>query len=871
MWRVIAKRDAFDRAMHDEFALHVDLLADDLVRRGVPRDDAMRQARLMFGNVTSAKEDARAAKGLAGLDAVRQDVRFTIRTLRKHIGFTAVAVLSLGFGIGAATTVFSVIDTLDFRPLPYADANRLVSVAEVTPASDPMCARCTSETSLATARDWLAQVRSYDALVVTEQTSFTWEHDDIDESPGAFLTTPGLLELFRLHPAIGRDLAATDTLPGAPPVILLTYDFWNTRFGGDSSVIGAHLRARLVGLTAPVQTVTIVGVLPKDFRIMPQIKVWGATSLAGAKSRTERSATVMARLKPNVSIDGASAELRGLSTRLGRLFPEEYRGWSAGVEPLRDRLEWSAGKGRGALFAVTLAVLLIAVLNVTGLLFARAAARQPEFALRAALGAGRMRLLRQLLVEGSCIGMFGGLLGVGLAFGGVRVAERWFSIRSTGLTLGIDYRVLSFTTLLSLAVGVAAAVAPAIHAARMDAVNSLRPRIAVASRSSRWSNVLIASQIAMALVLLTVATLLSRDFLELRYFDIGYDPHRLFTTSVSAPREQWSKPDPWRIIVAETRDRVADARGIQSASIEYENAMHPAVVRPDIADGLAATRTPRVKAVSPDFFATWKNPILIGRAFATSDAAGAPLVAIVNRACASAFWPGRNPLGRRVFLGDSASVGEWVTVVGVAEDIERADYARRHNPVVYRPFDQAPLYHASAHLYVRLDDHRGDALTSALSTIRRVSGRQSAPFTSDESYLDTRFFARRFNAIALDVFAGFGLLLAAMGIYGSIAVAVTQRTREIGIRVALGATRQSVLGLIARRGLFVAAIGTCFGAAASLALTRVFRSLVSVTSVANPWTLGASAGVVLGIALLATLLPARRATGVNPVIALRAD
>jgi putative ABC transport system permease protein len=864
-------REALDRAIDDEFELHVDLLANDLERRGAPRDEAVRQARLAFGNLTVAKEKAREAKGLAWLDTVSQDVRFTARTLRRNAGFTAVAVLSLGFGIGAATTVFSVVDALDFRPLPYANADRLVWLAEVMPPDDRMCAGCASYTSAVTARDWIAQSRSYDALVVTTHSEFTWEHDDVEESPRASLTTPGLLSLFGLRPVVGRDLEAADTLPGAEPVVLLTYDFWEARFGRDPSIVGKQLRARMGGFMTAPRPITIVGVMPKDFQVMPEFKLWGPMSIGSATSRTDRSATVIARLKPQTSIAAASAELQGLSERLARSYPKEFRGWGARVEPLRERLEWGAGKGRGVLFAVTLAVLLIAVLNVTGLLFGRAAARQPEFAMRAALGAGRMRLFRQLLVEGSCIGLCGGLIGIALAFGGVHVAARWFSIGDSGLSLGVDHRVLTFAVLLSLLVGVTAAVAPAGRTARMDATRRLRQRTTADARASHTSNVLITAQIALALVLLTAASLLSHDFLELRYLDLGYNPRGVFQTSVSAPREQWSNPGPWKTVATQTRARVAEVHGVQSASLEYENAMHPAVVRSDVSGESTSERKPRVKAVSPDFFSTWDNAVLIGRTFSTADRTGAPLVAIVNKACASAFWPGLNPLGRRVFLGDSASGGEWLTVVGVTEDFERGGFARRHNPVIYRPFEQAQFYHPAVFLSVRVADDRPEILASAQSAIREVTGRRNAPFENAEDELGRRVLAPRFNAIALDAFAAFGLLLAAMGIYGSIAFAVTQRTREIGIRVALGAARASVLQLIARRGVVVATVGSVIGLDGSLALTRVFKSFVSATSVTNPWIFGTSVLVVLAVALVATFIPARRAAGVNPVIALRAE
>jgi putative ABC transport system permease protein len=766
--------------------------------------------------------------------------------------------------------MFSVVDTLDLRSLPYADADRLVSLQELSPANDPACPRCDWGTAAPTARDWVSQVRSYDALLVADNQSFVWEHDDVEENPGGGMATPGLLHFFGLQPLLGRDLIAADTLPGADPVIVLTYDFWQKRFQSDPHVIGTRLHARLGRLTSAPQTVTVVGVAPSAFRVMPYFEVWSAMPLRGNGSRDSRYVTVMGRLQAGTTMGAATAELRAVSSRLAQSYPAEFRGWSAEVVPLRDRLADTAGTGRGVLFAITLAVLLVAVLNVTGLLFNRAAARQPEFAMRAALGAGRMRLFRQLLVEGSCVGLLGGLIGVALAFAGVEIAAGWFHVADAGLALSVDARMLAFASLLSLTVGIAAAVAPAARASRVDATRGFLPRLTAGSQASHTSSVLIAAQIALAFTLLTVATLLSHDFLELRYLDLGYDPQGVFATSITGSREQWINPEPWKPLVVAARERVARIRGVESASLLYESAVHPEIIRPDVPTS-ATMRDPRLQAVDPDFFGTWKSPVLIGRAFTARDRAGAPLVAIVNKAAASTFWPGQNPLGRRVFAADSGSAGEWLTVVGVTEDMETGLYSRRHHPVVYRPFDQARLYHASVRLSVRVSGDRLDALAAAQTAIRDVTGRRSEPLQSEDSRLATRYVTRRFNAIALDVFAGFGLLLAAMGIYGSVAFAVTRRTREIGIRVALGAARTNVVALIARRGVFLTLAGAGIGVAASLAVTRVFRSFVSATSVTNPWIVVASVVVVLIVSLFATFLPARRASGVDPMIALRAE
>jgi putative ABC transport system permease protein len=310
---------------------------------------------------------------------------------------------------------------------------------------------------------------------------------------------------------------------------------------------------------------------------------------------------------------------------------------------------------------------------------------------------------------------------------------------------------------------------------------------------------------------------------------------------------------------------------VESASLEHQTAMHPQIVRPLSGSTAVLPNTPVVKAVTPGYFATFGTPVLVGRPFGDGDRAGAPLVAIVNKAAADAFWPGVNPLGREILLGDSASAGEVLTVVGVAANLERGELVERHWPAVYRPLGQARIYAPTAALYLRVAHDDPATLSAAESVIRRTLGRRAVPFASDEESLDTRLFDHRWNAIALDVFAGFGLLLAAMGIYGMVAYAATQRTREIGVRIALGAKRGDIITLLAGRGARIAVVGVIAGSVGAYGATRVLRSFVMATSVTNPLVLAGSAVLMLGVAVAATLIPAYRATRIDATIALRAE
>jgi putative ABC transport system permease protein len=875
--RALTDRGAADRDADDEVRHYLAQSVAAHEARGLSPGEAHRAARLELGGVANVSEQIRGYGWENAVEQVVTDLRYALRTLAKHPSFTAVAVLSLGFGIGATTTVFSVIDALDLRGLPYRDASRLVWLAEVMPRDDSDCPpgdRCAFFTSPATATDWMDQSRSYEALAAVSHTGFAWQHGDAIERADANLASPGFFNLLGVRPLLGREFIPADTMADAEPALMVTYEFWQTGLGGDPSVVGSHLLSYYGSAPSPaLRPITIIGVLPGNFAFGGAGPVWAPLSLHAAGSRTNRQASVIGRLKDGVTVAAADAELRVISARLAVAFPAIYGGWGASVRPLRDLIQFgTGGRGRFTLFAITALVLLIAVFNVAGLLLARGVAREPEFAMRSALGAGRVRVVRQLLVEGSCVGVAGGLAGLLLAVWGVRFVAQWFSVKNSGVTVGVDHRMLVFALAISFIVGIGAALAPALRAARADLGGSLRKRTWAAPSSGRVSNALIALQIALALVLLTAAGFLSADFLEVRYRDLGYDPTGVYSTSIRGTKEQWANPTTWKGVALATRSAVAAVPGLASAGIEYRSAINPQIVRASApAASRPASRGPKLMAVDQGYITTWGIRLLLGRSFAATDRDGALPIAMVNKSAADILWHGKNPIGQQVFVGDSGSAGELLSVVGVVRDMERGDLIERHWPIVYRPIEQAKVYHSAATIAIRVPSGRPDLITAAQSAIRRTMGSMTSPFISAEAKLGNRFLTKRFNAIALNLFAGFGLLLAAMGIYGSVSYAVTQRNREIGIRMALGAERRNVLGLVARGGVLLAIGGATLGLVGALALTRVLRSFLAGTSGTNPWIFVGSALLMIIIALIATFLPARQATRVDPVIALRAE
>lgn len=878
---IVARIRAFVRRRQHAVDLNAELhdhLEREIARnleRGLSPIESRRAARLAIGNFTMHVEDGRAAVTSIWVEQLAKDIRYAGRALRRNSIFALVAILSLGFGIGATTTVFSTIDALDFRPLPFHDSHQLVTLVEVAPPTDDFCPGCSSDVSALTAIDWLAQARSYSATGVMTKMESQWVHDDMVEELGTNAATPGFFGLLGVVPTLGRDFMPEDTLPGAAPVVIVTHSFWLQRLAGDLRAVGRPLPASFDPATdAVLRGAVVVGVLPQSFRFNASRdrQVWFPLRLLPTGSRTSRSLTVVARLRSDISIPRADAELRVLFAGLAAAHVEPYRSWSARVEPLRARLDWGTGGNRWLLFGITTLVLLVAIVNVAGLMAGRTSTRRQEFAMRSAFGASRRRLLWQLLIEGTSIGLGGGLTGALFSSWGIRLSSAWFDI-DTGIAV-MDVRVLAFALVLSISVGIVTALGPALRISRVDLVSDLRGHgpTATTRRSGFASSALISTQIAIGLVLLTAAASLSADFVRLRYADLGFDPGGVYATSISLPQSASKDKALWHVMAEEARSQVASIPGVRSATLEYLSAIHPEIVHP-IDGESSSSSTPVVTAVDPSYFATWTLPIARGRPFGAADGAGAGRVAIVNRSAASRFWPATDPLGKQVFVGDSGGPGEVLTVIGVSEDAERFEMKERHWPKLYRPLAQATIWHTTGRLQIRVDARtdRVALLALAHARIRAVLQRPAEPFRSVEADLDARLQSRRLNAIILDCFAVFGLGLAAMGVYASIRAEVSRRTREIGLRIALGAVPSHTLRLITLQGIIQGLVGVTVGLLGARAMSHLLQSLVAGSNIFDPWLFAAAAAVMTLTAGVAAWLPARRVLRMDPADVLRMD
>lgn len=865
--RALIRRQDVETEFDEELRFHLDREIERRIAAGMTAESARRAAMRGFGDLHRVKEEARETWRWRWVDELLQDIRYAMRGLRRSRGFTTVAALSLGFGIGATTTLFSVIDALDLRPLPYRDAERLVWLGEVRPSDDRSCPGCPFGTLQSTAAHWNAQARSLESVALWSNSDAYVRQGDVAENISVGYASAGFFEFLGVDLLFGRDIAIDDTVSGAEAVALLSYETWQTRFGGERDVLGARFEYYSDPALTAARVGTVVGVLPQGFQFGGDASMWLAMSGAEANRFTD----AVARLEASVSRESAEAELRAIATGLaeldGRNEPRDVS-----VLPLRERLGWSAGQGRVLVFGVTVLVLMLAVMNVTGLSLARTISRRSELTVRSSLGASPMRIARQLVVEGICLSLIGAAIGGLLLIWGTRAASHWFRIEGAGVPLTIDRRVLAFSLGIAVVVGILTALLPSVWASRWNRLvlgdrsdSTLRPGV------RRATAALLVLQIASGLVLLTGAGVLSSEFLKLRYLDLGFEPQRLYQVSLFGTRELRADPEAWRPRLEEVRRRIANVQGVESVSLWHSSAIDPAVVRPEGSTDVApGTRTPRVQAVDASYFETFGTSVLAGDAFTAADGRGGRAVCVINAAAAAAFWPNERALGRQVFVGDSTQ-GELLTVIGVVADVEQGEMVQRHWPTIYRPLDQAPLYHPAASLYVRLSG-RNDANLSAMQrAVGAALGHPAAAFRPVASDLDRRFRTQRLNTYAFNLFAGFALLLAAMGIHGSVAYAVSRRTREIGVRVALGAQRGRVLKLVTEDTTSVVAIGLALGLLGSLVLTRGLRIFVSATSTADPRTFAVAALVAGMVALIATWLPARRATGVDPLIAMRSD
>ncbi|HWS54265.1 MAG TPA: ABC transporter permease [Pyrinomonadaceae bacterium] len=801
-----------------------------------------------------------------------QDVRYGLRVLAKRPGFTAVAVLTLALGIGANTAVFSLVSAVLVRPLEYRDPDRLVMVWE----DDHSIGAVHDTPAPGNYADWKAQNRSFEDMAAMVLRSYDLTGDAEPERLTAFGVTANFFPLVGVAPELGRAFTAEEDAPGANKVVVISHGLWQRRFGGETSVVG-----RDVLLNGEAHTV--VGVMPRGFQLRwAGVDAWSPAALTPEQlaDRQGHYLEVVARLRPGVTPEQADADIKAITARIAAAHPEAATGLSGSVVTMREEVSGAVRRPLTMLLVAVGFVLLIACANVGGVLLTRAAARGREIAVRCALGASRGRIVRQLLTESVLLGVAGGLAGLLLAMWSFAFLQQLVPVGLREMTeLSLDARVFAFTMGVSVLAGVAFGLAPALQATKADLGGALKHggRGSVGAGQRRLRNAFVVAQVALSLILLVGAGLLIQTLYKLRGQYAGLRPESVLTARTQLAPNRYGEHARRAAFYEDVLARVERLPGVEAAG--YTTAV-PLVWKGG-ANGLTlegreeppgTNWNANHRQVSPGYFRAIGLALRQGRHFDARDDERATPVAVVNETMAARYWPGDSVLGKRFKVGALEDPAPWLTVVGVVEDVRQMGADAPVKPEMYVPHRQAAAFphFAPRDLVVRATVPPAGLVPAVRGAVREVDPQQplAAVRTLDE-VLGRETAQRRTGMVLLTAFAGLALLLAALGIYGVLSYFVVQHTPEIGVRMALGARAADVLRLVVGKGMALALAGVGLGLAGAFALTRLMESLLYGVSPTDPLTFGALALLLTLVALLACLVPARRATRVDPIEALR--
>jgi len=796
------------------------------------------------------------------------DLRYGLRMLVKNPGFTAVAIIALAVGIGANTAIFSVVNTVLLRPLPYKDPERLVMVFEDSskhPRDTPTAANYI---------DWRDQNQVFESMAAITDQSFNLTGVGDPERITGYQVSASLFPMLGVSPQLGRWFTPDEDQAGANRVVIMSHRLWQRRFGGDPNIVGK-------ALTLNGWSVTLVGIMPADFRFHTQEdELWEpiAFSQEDQQDRSAHYLDVVARLKPGVTLSQAQGEMSTIAARLQQQYPDTNTNIGAEVVPLHEHM---VGDIRPALLiflgAVGL-VLLIACVNITNLLLARAAVRQREIALRVALGANRWRLIRQFLTESILLGMLGGVVGLVLAVVGLKLLTAIIPPDIPQIkNISIDPRVLGFTILISLLTGLIFGLAPAIQSSSFTPNEPLKEggKNPGASRGNRIRGGLIVAEVAISLVLLIGAGLLINSFLRLRSVDPGFRSENLLTMRVSLPQAKYGQRAQRAAFYTDLNRRLESIPGVKSSAVitnlplyrqgsSTNISIEGRPVPPPNQEPIITTRV-----ISPKYFETMGIPLLSGRQLTDQDTYDSPNVTVISETMALRYWRGENPIGKRVAFGRPETDEEWIQIVGIARDVRQSDLIAAIKPQMYVSYQQTGFF-VPRDLVVKTDVDPLSMAATVRKMIWEIDKDQPVSSIRTMDQIASESVARqRFSMLLFAIFAGVALLLAAVGIYGVMSYSVAQRRGEFGIRMALGAQKRDVLKLTIGKGLKLVLLGVVFGLAGAFALTRLMSSLLFGIGATDLTTFAAISLVLVGVGLLASYIPARRATKVDPMVALR--
>jgi predicted permease len=866
---------AIRHEIDDELEFHLEMRAAELIDAGMSPRAAMAAARQQFGDLEYTKvycreldtSHERWRRTVEWWHDIRQDIRYAVRTLARTPSFTIVAVLTLALGIGANTAIFSVVYGVLLKPLPFAAPERLVRVL----GADPSGGR--PPISPLDLRDYRTQARSFQTLAaLTESPTTITSPDREPEQLDRASVSTTFLPMLGVRPIVGRHFTPVDEIGAESNEVMLSEALWRSRFGADRRIAG-----KTVILDGAAQIV--VGVVPTDQRFPATADVWSplalSTQFAAPPLRVARFLRVYGRLAPGATLEAAQAEMTGIAARLREQFPTTNSGLGVDVLSLHGYLVGNLRTPFLMLLGAVGLVLLIACANVANLLLVRATGREGEIAIRRALGASRGRVVRQLVTESVLLAVVGAALGIALAIRGTRFLAGLAENQIPRLAdVQVDGTVLLVTAALAIGTGILFGLIPAWQATRGDATQELRGagRTGRSAGSRPMRRTLVVAEMAMSLVLLAGAGLLIRSFLQLRAVNPGFDPRGVVTFDLSIRTRQLGadKAVYRRQFVSTMLERASALPRVRSAAVTSGVPLSGASLmlnfeilgQPPTGNKLAA----EIRTVTPEYFATVRTPVLRGRAFTPADRAGAPSVVMINESAAKQFFPGGNPLGRRLKI--DRDVPQGAEIIGVVADVKQRGLSEAPQPEFYLSFDQAPA--GDFAVMIRTDGPSTPVLSAAKTIVHdldRGLAVQRPRLLADVVAESTA--QQRMYMVLLGIFASVALVLAAVGIYGVVSHTVSQRVHEIGVRMALGAEASNIIGLVLREGLVLTVVGLLVGIMGAMWATRLLQGLLFGIGRGDPMTFVGGAVLLLVVGLAACYLPARRAARVDPTVAMR--
>ena len=896
MLQRLFRKDKTEQQLESELLFDLEQRIEDQRRRGMNPDEARRRAQIELGGLESLKEQCRASRRVHLIETFLQDVRYGLRMMRRNPGFSAAAILTLALGIGASTAVFSVVDSILLRPLPYPDAQRIVIPWRVTPPELSM-----GSPQMGTGYDEIpwgrvdfqimaGNVKAIQNLSAFYADSFSLTGRGDPQFLDGLRASAGFFAALGVKPALGRTFTEEEDQPGHEREVVLSHGLWRDQFGASPSVLGRSIDLNgapytVIGIMPPGFVFPRAEEMPRSFNFPRETQLWVPLALrAGPRQPDETSdlSAVIGRLRPGSTIAQAQAEMNVYTKRRESMFPSGIaNGWfNSRVVSLPWQVAGDTRRPLLLIFGAVSVVLLLACSNVAGLLLARSLARQREFSLRSALGAAQGRMLRQLMTESLLLAALGGFLGLLAASAFIRLA-RIFG--PTGIPrlqeADIDPWVLAFAFAATLLTGLLFGLAPALSARRTALLASLKeggPR-ASGGANPRSRRTILVAQVALAVVLVVAAGLLAQTFAHLLKVDPGFNAERVLTFELSLPPTKYPGEKAIVAFYQRTLPQLRAVAGVQSAALVETAPMGGGTESSSIrVPGRPSTNVndkpfANYSIVSPGYFSTVQTPLLRGREFLESDTADSTPVVVINRAMAEKFWPGQDPLGKQV--GVASLRFPLMLIVGIAADVKHLSLREEPSPEMYVPYTQKPYPSMQTMaLVVRTRADVGSVTGSVRDAIHSLDADLPlAKLTTLTAIVGSSLAQPRFSMLLLGGFAALAVILAAIGIYGVISYSVSQRTQEIGIRMALGARRRGIFAMVLRQGLGLAGLGIVIGLLVALGATQLMANFLYGVRAFDPLTFVAVALFLLAVTFAACYLPARRAMTVEPTRALRSE